>query len=150
MTEPDLAQRIAALQDQGLPGLRAEWERRHGRPPPARLSRELLIRSIAWAIQAERRGGLRPALARRLARLAEGGDASAAARAATRLQPGTRLMREWYGETQVVEVLETGFAWKGRTYRSLTAVARAITGVSWSGPRFFGLQTGSRASEADR
>lgn len=55
------------------------------------------------------------------------------------LEPGTRLVREWNGSTHVVEVTERGFVWNGQAYRSLSAVARAITGARWSGPRFFGL-----------
>ena len=55
------------------------------------------------------------------------------------LKPGGRLLREWNGVTHVVEVTETGFLWNGETWRSLSAIARAITGTHWSGPRFFGL-----------
>ena len=57
-----------------------------------------------------------------------------------RLSAGTRLMREWNGSTEVVEVIATGFVWRGKTYRTLSAVAVAITGTKWSGPKFFGLR----------
>jgi hypothetical protein len=53
--------------------------------------------------------------------------------------PGTRLIREWHGQTHLVDVLEKGMLYQGRTYRSLSEVARVITGARWSGPRFFGL-----------
>jgi hypothetical protein len=55
------------------------------------------------------------------------------------MQPGVRLMRDWNGETHSVQVLEKGFAWRGKTYSSLSAIAQHITGARWSGPRFFGL-----------
>jgi hypothetical protein len=56
------------------------------------------------------------------------------------LKPGARLMREWRGETHDVRVLEDGFEWRGQRWRSLSAIAREITGTQWSGPRFFGLE----------
>jgi hypothetical protein len=61
------------------------------------------------------------------------------------LKPGGRLIREWNGVTHVVDVTETGFLWKGETWRSLSSIAREITGAHWSGPRFFGLN-GTAAS----
>ncbi len=67
-----------------------------------------------------------------------------AARPDATLKPGGRLLREWNGVTHTVEVTDEGFRWNGQTYRSLSAVARAITGARWSGPRFFGLQEGAR------
>ena len=71
-----------------------------------------------------------------------------------RLKPGAKLVREWRGEAHTVIVIEDGFEWKGRHWRSLSVIAREITGVRWSGPRFFGLngkagqQTDTRAEEA--
>ena len=59
--------------------------------------------------------------------------------ASPHLRPGTRLVREWNGRTHVVDVSEDGFAFDGKTYRSLSAIAKRITGAHWSGPRFFGL-----------
>lgn len=110
--------------------------------------RDLLLRALSYHVQAQTAGGLRPAAHRRLARTAtelqEGKDVFATS---PRLRPGTRLMREWKGDTHVVEVLADGFAWRGAYYASLSAAARAITGVRWSGPRFFGLQAKRPPSE---
>ena len=111
-------------------------------PDPAPpLSRNLLARAVVHRIQEKAFGRLRPAAARRLRRLAGGIDGGGAngPSAGPALKPGSRLLREWRGETQVVEVTHEGLVWKGNRYRSLSAVARAITGVRWSGPRFFGL-----------
>jgi hypothetical protein len=107
----------------------------------AHLSRDLLSRAMAYRLQEQVVGGLRAATLRRLRRLAEDLRAGEAAKitSAPTLQPGVRLMREWNGETHVVEVLADGFSWRGAAYQSLSAIARAITGVRWSGPRFFGL-----------
>ena len=131
--------------------LRREWARLFGRPAPRHLSRDLLARAAAYAKQVETCGGLRPATVRRLKRLAEdyrNGEATETT-SPNALRPGVRLMREWRGETHVVEVLAEGFAWRGARYTSLSAVARAITGARWSGLRFFGLNNENRAKVAN-
>lgn len=121
--------------------LRKRWAVEFGQIAPWRASRDLLARGIVYRIQEKDGGGLRPVTVRRLHRimvnLKHGGAVTE--KAAPTLQPGVRLMREWNGETHVVEVLADGFAWRGGYYSSLSAIARAITGVRWSGPRFFGL-----------
>ena len=98
--------------------------------------------AIAWKLQAGVHGGLTAAQTRKLANLGrvlrEEGDLAGSA--AIRVKPGVRLMREWRGETHQVLVLEDGFEWNGRRWRSLSAIAREITGTHWSGPRFFGLE----------
>ena len=146
-----LDERLAALGGLGLDQLRGEWRRLHRRAaPPARLSRDLLLRSIAHRLQEDALGGLRPAAERRLASLARGvakGE-PAAAPAAVRLKPGTTLVREWHGRTHTVLVLADGFEHQGRRYASLTRLARSITGAHWSGPRFFGLRRGTRPAGA--
>jgi hypothetical protein len=126
----------------GAPELRAEWTRVYGRPAPRRISRDLLLRGIAYRIQEQMYGGLKPATIKRLKQIAaalkDGRDLPEAPK--RELQPGTRLLREWKGQTHIVEVLADGFAWRGQTYRSITKIARLITGMSWSGPVFFGLR----------
>ncbi len=146
-----LDHRLAEIEGYDVPALRAEWAALYGHPVPARLSRDLLVRAVAYGIQAEQWGGLRPALRRQLERLTDGGRESGTTTPprARSLQPGIRLMREWNGQTHVVEALTDGFAWRGKRYRSLSAVARAITGARWSGPRFFGLRD-TPSSGADR
>jgi Protein of unknown function (DUF2924) len=153
-----LDKRLAALGGLGLDQLRGEWRRLHRAAPPARLSRDLLLRSIAHRLQEDAFGGLGPAARRRLAGLARGVAAQGKptpAPAPVRLKPGTTLVREWHGRTHTVVVLaDGGFEHQGRRYASLTGLARAITGARWSGPRFFGLRRGSRPAgahaEADR
>lgn len=104
-------------------------------PVPKQLSMPFLRRYLAFELQARRNGGLAPGF---LAKLATA--SSAEARAPSRkLARGARLLREWNGLTHVVEVAEQGFVWQGKTYRSLSVIARTITGAHWSGPRFFGL-----------
>ena len=110
-------------------------------PPPKGLSRKLLILSIGYEMQAKRYATRRPKVRARLergsARRQENGSVRPG-RART-LQTGMRLMREWNGITHRVDVDEQGLVWQGKHYASLSAVARAITGARWSGPRFFGV-----------
>jgi hypothetical protein len=136
--------------------LRAEWRRLHRAQPPKRVARDLLLLGVAWKIQAQAYGGLGAATKRRLAELAKAlernGDVTR--NRVARLKPGAKLVREWRGATHTVTTVEDGFEWNSRPWRSLSAIAREITGVHWSGPRFFGLngkatpQTGSEAAEA--
>lgn len=134
-------EQLARLEEMDLAGLREEWTRFYGRPPSRYVSRDLLRRAVAYRIQEKAYGGLKPAVLRKLRKVMEELRAGKKPTVipARRLQPGVRLMREWNGETHVVEVLAKGFAWRGTHYASLSAVAEAITGARWSGPRFFGL-----------
>lgn len=111
------------------------WTEIFGRPAPRSISQPFLRRFLATEIQARRSGGLAPTFRARLDRAARG-EAKAPTRA---LKPGGRLLREWNGITHVVDVTDDGYHWNGRRYRSLSAIAREITGAHWSGPRFFGL-----------
>ncbi len=118
---------------------------------PERLPRDLLVRSLAWALQTRADGNLPPAVTRRLERmasqLARSGDLDLEREA--RLKPGTKLVREWRGRTYRVLVLEDGYVFEDRRYASLSHIARAITGTRWSGPRFFGLKQRSRGAAAE-
>ncbi|SPJ25044.1 DUF2924 domain-containing protein [Palleronia abyssalis] len=127
--------RIEAMDREALLAL---WRATFGAPPPKRLSRPFLRRFIAFELQARRHGGLSPAVQKKLVHIAAGKDRPKA----RRIHPGGRLIREWNGTSHVVDITETGYAWRGRAFRSLSAIAREITGAHWSGPRFFGL-TGS-------
>ena len=137
-----LTERLAALADLDAVDLRAEWRRLYRSHPPLHIRRDLLVLAIAWKLQERVHGGLTTAQKRKLAGIAEdlrkNGDLSAGP--AIRLKPGLRLVREWRGETHTVLVLEDGFEWNGERRRSLSAIAREITGTHWSGPRFFGLR----------
>lgn len=123
---------VRALAALDLHGLRDEWRRRYGEPPKMR-STELLARLLAWKIQADAFGGLDAATIRLL-------NAETLPPARPVLEPGTRLSREWQGRRHEVAVLESGFRYDGRDYRSLSQVAREITGTRWNGLRFFGLR----------
>jgi hypothetical protein len=116
--------------------LAALWPELFQRPAPPGLSRSFLRRFIAYEIQARQHGGLSAQHRKQLAQE----DTQVRKRRGSVLKPGGRLLREWNGVTHVVDVVEGGFLWQGRRHRSLSAIARAITGAHWSGPRFFGLQ----------
>lgn len=128
-----IAEEVRALARLDLEGLRAEWRRRYGAPPKVR-SPDLLRLSLAWRVQASRLGGLSTASRRGLR------ASTAAASRSDHLRIGARITREWRGEVQEVEVSPNGFAWHGASYASLSAVARAMTGVKRNGPKFFGLR----------
>jgi len=132
---------LARLPDLDLGGLRQEWTRLYGTAPSRYISRDLLMRAVAYRIQENAYGGLKPAVVRQLRKVMEDLRTGRAPETTVRrqMQPGVRLMRDWNGETHSVEVLEKGFAWRGKTYSSLSAIAHVITGARWSGPRFFGL-----------
>ena len=130
-----------------LPGLsRAElldtWVQVVGRPPVRSASRELLVNTIAWHLQARQFGGLSPSVQRKLERLASGIARGEPVPPLTshRLRPGTTVERAWRGEIHVVTVGADGFTYRGRRYRSLSEIARLITGTRWNGPAFFGLR----------
>lgn len=125
-----VARDVSALTDMSLRELRTEWERRYGAAPRHR-SAQLLRRVLAWRIQADVHGGL-DAVTRRL--IGKDGPVQLAPVA------GMRLAREWAGKRHEVVVIESGVVYEGVTFRSLSAVARHITGMSWNGPRFFGLR----------
>ena len=122
--------------------LRRQWRGLYKTQAPRHFSRVLLVRAVAYRLQELARGGLRPEPQRQLRRIAQQfKDIGAATmRARPELKPGTRLMREWQGRTYEVLVLDEGFSWQGTRYRSLSAIARQITGTAWSGPLFFGLK----------
>lgn len=130
---------IEALGDLSLDELRGRWRDHHGRPAPKSLRRKLLIRALAYQMQVKAHGGLSLAAARRLQAIANGGNANEVARRAAVPKPGTRFIRDWNGATHIVDVVEDGYLWKGTRYRSLSVIARTITGARWSGPRFFGI-----------
>lgn len=129
---PQLASELANLTQLDLEGLRAVWSSRYG-PPPRLRSVDLLRRLLAWRLQADAFGDLDIETRRELQR------PTVVARQ-QRLKLGAKLAREWKGVRHEVEVTQEGVLFDGRTYVSLSEVARAITGVRWNGPRFFGLR----------
>jgi len=133
--------RLAALEAAPLPQLRAEWERLTGRAPPTGLRRDLLMRALAYTLQERAFGGLDRPTRKRLAQIATSIDRgqTRGLAPAPRLRPGTALTRTWQGRAHTVLVLDQGFEYQGQEYKSLSEIARAITGTRWSGPAFFGL-----------
>ena len=141
---------LAGLEALTIRDLRKEWQNIYNAEPPTRLSRDLLSCAIAYDIQQRAYGGLSLATQRRLRSLAEApaGKADPGFAPAVRLKPGARLVREWHGRVHTVIVLDHGFDYDGETHRSLTQIARRITGAHWSGPVFFGLRTRTWQAQA--
>ena len=141
--------KLASLESSSIKVLKQQWRALYGSEPPHRVSRELLTRAVAYRIQEQARGGLKPSTRRLLVRL--GNDARCGQ--PLKLEPakaasaGTVLVRDWHGTAHEVRVLDQGVLYKRKRYRSLTEVARLITGVHRNGPLFFGLR-GKRAQEA--
>ncbi len=133
---------LAALDRMPIHDLEIAWRRVHRGQAPARMSRDLLVRGIAYRMQERAHGGLAPALRRRLRELTQEVEAKCADAfdPGITLRPGTRLVREWRGMTHTVIVLDDGFEYAGERYRSLTEIAKRITGAHWSGPRFFRIR----------
>ncbi|MGE3693229.1 MAG: DUF2924 domain-containing protein [Novosphingobium sp.] len=136
----DLYAELAALSAMSLAQMRVRWTEHIGQPAP-RVRSTLLRLALAFELQATVYGGLTRRCEQRLAWLA-GRNAPAPSAA-----PGTRLLREWNGVLHTVTIAEDGtIHWNGKSWRSLSEVARAITGTRWSGPVFFGLKARSRAA----
>jgi len=136
----ELSQRMAALSGLTAQQLRDEWRTLYRGQPP-RLSRDLLIRSIAYRMQELVHGGLSKASQRMLATLSKelGASGSVTIAPDLRVRSGVRLVREWRGRTHTVIVTDDGFEYAGKAFASLTRIAHEITSAHWSGPRFFGL-----------
>lgn len=148
----DLSASLHALSDMEIPDLRVEWRRLYRSHPPKRIRRDLLELGVAWKLQEAALGGMSTSLKRRindLARTMETKGDLAKARAVV-LKPGAQLVREWRGETHDVQVLEDGYQWRGRAWRSLSVIAREITGTRWSGPRFFGLAASEKTAAGEK
>jgi hypothetical protein len=141
---------IGQLRGFDLQGLRARWRTLTGRRVAAHVPKSLLLRMLAYRMQANVLGDLDAATIRFLDRVAS--DRSLQSTGSLpqpdtdRVRAGALLVREWEGVSHRVTALAEGYAWNGTTYRSLSEVARAITGTRWNGPRFFGLR--DRASRS--
>lgn len=128
---------ITQLADCDRAELVTHWRRLYEREPPVGISRPLLLRAIAYRMQEEALGGLKPATHRLLRQCLSERQPSISA---NNLKIGTRLLREWHGTTYEVTILEKEVLFNGKKYGSLTEVAQVITGAKWSGPAFFGLR----------
>jgi hypothetical protein len=133
---------IGRLPDLSLRDLRHRWKTLFGHPAPKSLRRNFLARAVGYQMQVGAYGGLSVATKRRLREIAtavRNGDANAGP-GSVRIKPGTQMMRQWQNTTQTVTALAEGFEWNGGTYKSLSAVANAITGTNWNGFAFFGIK----------
>ncbi|MFN3233157.1 MAG: DUF2924 domain-containing protein [Alphaproteobacteria bacterium] len=133
---------IAALDDPSDEDVKARFEALYKCPPPPRMRREMLVRAIAHRIQENAAGGPDKALKARLDRMAAelGRTGKVTVKKSNGIKPGTKFLREWDGVTHEVTAAGDGFLYNGDTYRSLSQVARKITGTRWSGPVFFGIK----------
>lgn len=124
---------VSEIETMNRAALIAAWSDLLGTSVPKGLSQPFLRRFLAYEVQARRLGGLPKDVLRTLA-------TKGPARPSPSMKAGGRILREWNGVTHVVDVLDVGFRWNGTTYRSLSAIARAITGTRWNGWVFFGLK----------
>src|SRR5438477_3245082 len=139
---------LSRLPQLDLGELRQEWGALYKAEASPHLSRELLVRAVAYRMQEIALGGLGPGRQRQLRQIAQQFKETGAATTPRRseLKAGNRLVREWQGRTYDVLVLDDGFSWQGTHHRSLSAIARKITGTAWSGPLFFGLKPNRSAT----
>jgi hypothetical protein len=138
----DIDDHLKALPEMNRTALCNQWQERFNKPAPDGVRKELLVRMLAYRVQEQAFGGLSARSRRRLDELAAAilSDPKTALESMVRTKPGTQLIRSWQGKTHTVTVQESGYQYDGRRYRSLSEIARHITGTQWSGPLFFGLK----------
>lgn len=145
--DPTVSTQIAKLPSFSRQQLLKLWQKLYQKPAPQRIRRELLIPFLAYRIQEVAYGGLKPSTRselRRIARELEKSKDSPNFKPRSRAKPETRIYREWRGETHEVIATEAGYEYRGVACRSLSQIARKITGVQWSGPAFFRLNSARR------
>ena len=150
--DPSPYQDLASLTSLTPDALRAVWSQWFDRPPPAKIRRELMVRALACRMQERASGGLTASTRSKLRILAEAVKNHSASEMVepSRLAPGTHVIREWKNEMHQVTVEAAGFVYRGQRYRSLSEIARRITGTRWSGPVFFGLTPFAKGRIAQR
>ena len=142
--EDDIREQLAKLHSFSRERLLELWQKLHRRAAPPGIRRELMVPLLAYKIQENACGGLKPSIRsqlRRIARDLEKSTNSPEIKIQHKLKAGTRIYRDWRGETYEVVVTEAGYEYGGASYRSLSEIARKITGARWSGPAFFRLNT---------
>jgi Protein of unknown function (DUF2924) len=147
--QPALEAEIKRLADLDLAQLRNRWRALFGNPAPPSLRRKFLARAVAYQMQVEAYGGLSNSTKRRLREIAEAvrhGNPDAAG-VARQIRPGTQMIRQWRNETHIVTAIADGFEWNGQRYKSLSAVAKEITGTNWNGYAFFGIKRAPTANK---
>src|ERR1022692_51110 len=144
--DPDIADQIAQLRSLSRQELLNLWQKLYRRAAPQGIRRELMVPFLAYRIQENAYGGLKPATRfklRRIARELEKSAASPELRIQRKIKPGTCLLRHWRGERHEVLVPDSGYEYRGASFSSLSPIARQITDTRWSGPAFFGLRNGN-------
>jgi hypothetical protein len=140
-SNPDVEAELDSLPSMPIVELRARWRAQYKSEPPKACGPDLLRRSIAHRIQEDAYGGLDRATARLLQQLkTQMRTTPGKIVLPRRIKAGAVLVRKWKGHSHRVTVLDEGFAYEGKTYDSLSVIARQITGTRWNGPRFFGLR----------
>lgn len=125
---------VSILQAASRDELKCYWEEVVGTAPPSRISGSTMTNILMCEVQWKASGQSKPAILRKLKQVISAGDSKK-----PMANSGARLVREWNGREHVVDVTVDGYVWNGRTWRSLSAIAKEITGAKWSGPRFFGV-----------
>jgi hypothetical protein len=138
--DTEIARNIADLPGLSKAELRSIWQTNFDQPPPPHLRKELMVPILAYRIQEKAYGGLSSKARKKLQEIAESLNITSRTRKLTSLQPGTRLVRSWQGVLHQVTVLTSGYEYNGKSYDSLSVIAREITGTRWSGPLFFGTK----------
>lgn len=143
----EIQQRIKELPTLQRSQLLDLWLNNFGKPAPAGIRRELIIPILAYRLQEQAHGGLNKETIAKLRKIANDCDQkSTSSRRSHRIKPGTRIVRHWNGKPHEVTVVNDGFLYRGTTYKSLSEIARQITGTRWSGPLFFGLKRRNTAN----
>jgi hypothetical protein len=142
-TALDLDAELARIGSLTIDQLRDEWEERLGLDPPPALSKELIARVLSHRLQEKVVGGIPPRIRKAMVALDQGDNLPL-----QRIKDGSVLVREYEGKLHEAYVVPDGFSWQGKTYASLSTIARKITGTKWNGPRFFGLRV-NRTDQAE-
>jgi len=147
------ARRLAAVSELDRPALHNLWKELFGSSPPPQLRRDLMFPILAHRLQEQAFGSLSTATRSRLRQLSQAfaRNSNLPVPAVPRIRPGTRLVREWGDQVHLVNVQNSGYEYRGARYKSLSQIARLITGTRWSGPLFFGVngnQSENKTKEA--
>ena len=147
----DVASALAMLPNLNKKELLALWREHFGKSAPNGLRRNFLVPILAYRIQERALGGLSITAQKQLRELARKFAANPATGIAGmhRIKPGTRLLRDWHGQSHEVLVLDDGYGYAGQSYSNLSEIARLITGTRWSGPKFFGLKQSTKRELRD-
>lgn len=147
---PDISpNNVDALEELSSEQLKALWIKHYRKPPPPRARKSLMVDCLAYRIQELAYGGLALSTRTKLKKIAtdirDGKQISLLTE--IRIKVGTRLVREWGGQTHTVEAVDDGFLYRDKRYSNLSEIAGVITGSRWSGPLFFGIKKRKPASK---